>query len=60
MRNDFNKAYYDRFYRDPGTRAVSPAAAKRQAAFIGGYLRYMEVPVRRIADVGCGSVWGTS
>ena len=54
MRNDFNKAYYDRFYRDPGTRAVSPAAAKRQAAFIGGYLRYLEVPVRRIADVGCG------
>lgn len=54
MRNDFNKAYYDRFYRNPRTRAVTPAAAKRQAAFIANYLRYMEVPVKRIADIGCG------
>ncbi len=54
MRNDFNKAYYDRFYRDPGTRAVSPAAARKQAAFIASFLRYTEVPVRRIVDIGCG------
>ena len=54
MRNEFDKAYYDRFYRNPGTRAVSPAGSRRQAAFIAGYLRYMEVPVRRIADIGCG------
>ena len=54
MRNDFNKAYYDRFYRNPRTRAVTPAAAKRQAAFIANYLRYLEVPVKRLADIGCG------
>lgn len=54
MRNNFDKAYYDRFYRNPGTRAVSPAAARRQAGFIAGYLRFMEVPVKRIADIGCG------
>lgn len=54
MRNDFNKAYYDRFYRNQRTRATSPAAAQRQAAFIANYLRYMEVPIKRIADIGCG------
>lgn len=54
MRQDFDKAYYDRFYRNPRTRAVSPAAAARQATFIAGYLRYLEVPVRRILDIGCG------
>ena len=54
MRNDFDKAYYDRFYRNPRTRATSPAAAIRQSAFIANYLRYMEVPVKRIADIGCG------
>jgi len=54
MRNDFDKAYYDRFYRNPRTRAITPAAAKRQAAFIAHFLRYLEVPVKRIMDIGCG------
>lgn len=54
-RKQFDKAYYDRFYRDPGTRAVTPAATRRQAEFIAAYLRYLEVPVRRILDVGCGT-----
>jgi 2-polyprenyl-3-methyl-5-hydroxy-6-metoxy-1,4-benzoquinol methylase len=54
MRQDFDKAYYDRFYRDPKTRAVTPAAARRQAAFIAAYLRHLELPANRILDVGCG------
>ncbi|MDZ7668921.1 MAG: class I SAM-dependent methyltransferase [Gammaproteobacteria bacterium] len=55
MRQRFDKAYYDRFYRDPRTRAVTPAAARRQAAFIAAYLRYLEMPVRHILDMGCGT-----
>ncbi|MGD8418226.1 MAG: class I SAM-dependent methyltransferase [Pseudomonadales bacterium] len=55
MRDRFDKAYYDRFYRNPKTRAVTPAAARRQAEFIGAYLRHLEVPVRDILDVGCGT-----
>jgi len=51
----FDKAYYDRFYRNPDTRAVTPAAARRQAEFIAAYLRYLEVPVKRILDIGCGT-----
>ena len=54
MREEFDKAYYDRYYRNPATRSATPLAAARQAAFISGYLRYLEVPVRRILDIGCG------
>jgi len=54
MREEFDKAYYDRYYRNPATRSATPLAAARQAGFISGYLRYLEVPVRRILDVGCG------
>lgn len=51
----FDKAYYDRFYRNPNTRAVTPAAARRQAEFIAAYLRHLEVPVQHILDMGCGT-----
>ncbi len=54
MRTKFDKAYYDKFYRDPDTRAVSPSAAKRQAEFIAAYLTYLELRVDRFIDVGCG------
>jgi predicted TPR repeat methyltransferase len=51
----FDKAYYDRFYRNPSTRAVTPAATRRQATFIAAYLRYLDVTVQTITDVGCGT-----
>lgn len=54
MRQRFDKAYYDRFYRNPATRAVTPAASRRQAAFIAAYLAHLGLPVRRILDMGCG------
>lgn len=55
MAPQFDKAYYDRFYRNPKTRAVTPAAVRRQATFIAAYLRHLEVPVGRILDMGCGT-----
>lgn len=55
MREKFDKAYYDRYYRNPKTRATTPAAVKRQAAFIAAYLKHLEVPVRHVLDVGCGT-----
>ncbi|MEM7216845.1 MAG: class I SAM-dependent methyltransferase [Pseudomonadota bacterium] len=54
MRDDFDQDYYDRFYENPRTCAVDEAEAERQAAFIAAYLSYLEVPVQRIADIGCG------
>lgn len=54
-RERFDKAYYDRYYRNPSTRAVTPAATRRQAEFIAAYLKHLEIPVRHILDLGCGT-----
>ena len=54
MRNTFDKAYYDRYYRNPRTRVFTPAVARRQATFIANYLKYLEIPVANILDIGCG------
>jgi trans-aconitate methyltransferase len=51
----FDKRYYDRFYRNPKTRAVTPAAARRQAQFVAAYLKHLDVPVKSILDIGCGT-----
>jgi len=50
----FDAAYYQRFYRDPKTRAASPREQRRQARFIASYLQYLDIPVHRILDLGCG------
>lgn len=50
----FDKAYYDRFYRNPGTRSSTPQAAKKQADFIAAYLDHLGLAVNSIADIGCG------
>lgn len=52
---EFDKAYYDRFYRNPATRAVTPAATRRHAEFIAAFLKHLELPVRSVLDLGCGT-----
>ena len=54
MRNNFDKAYYDRYYRNPRTRVFTPAVARRQAAFVASYLKHLEIPISTILDIGCG------
>ncbi len=54
MRNTFDKAYYDRYYRNPQTRVFTPAVARRQAGFIASYLKHLEIPIDDILDIGCG------
>lgn len=54
MRERFDAAYYHRFYESPETRAGTVASARRHAAFISAYLNYLELPVARILDLGCG------
>jgi SAM-dependent methyltransferase len=55
MPRTFNKAYYDRYYRDPRTRVATPAGTRRQAGFIAAYLSYLELRPRSIVDLGCGT-----
>lgn len=50
----FDAAYYERFYFDKKTSVVDPAHVDRLGAFVGAYLQYLRVPVRRVLDVGCG------
>ena len=50
----FDRAYYDRFYRDPATRAASEYDAEIEAQFVAAYLRHLDVEVERIVDIGCG------
>ena len=50
----FDEAYYQRFYFDKKTSVVDPAHMDRLGTFVGAYLHYLRVPVRRVLDVGCG------
>ena len=50
----FDRAYYDRFYRHPDTRAASEYDAEIEAKFVAAYLRHLDVEVERIVDIGCG------
>ena len=50
----FDRAYFDRFYRHPETRAASVQDAEIEAQFVAAFLRHLRVDVRQIVDVGCG------
>jgi SAM-dependent methyltransferase len=50
----FDAAYYRRFYGAKASRVSSQQAIDRLATFVCGYLDYLEQPVRRVLDVGCG------
>jgi SAM-dependent methyltransferase len=58
MRNDrferFDSEYYDRFYEHAETRASGPEEFERTADFVLSFLRYLEIPVRDVLDLGCG------
>ena len=50
----FDRAYYQRFYHDPGTAVTSRAEMRERAALIAAAVRHLNLPVRRILDAGCG------
>lgn len=50
----FDEAYFDRFYRDPRTRVASPRDTLRLGRFVCNYLKFLEQPVARVVDLGCG------
>jgi len=51
----YDRAYFDRWYRSPRTRVVSPAALRRKAALALAVAEYyLDRPVRTVLDVGCG------
>ncbi len=52
--NRFDAAYYRRFYEQPRTRVSDGKAVERLAGFVLGYMRYLQLPVRHVLDLGCG------
>jgi SAM-dependent methyltransferase len=51
----YDRAYFDRWYRDPETRVKSGAAIRRKAALALSVAEYyLEHPVRTVLDAGCG------
>ena len=53
----FDADYYRRFYGDAGTRVVSRQEVARLVRFVASYLDYLQLPVRRVLDAGCGLGW---
>jgi SAM-dependent methyltransferase len=52
--NNFNAAYFRKFYSNASTRVVTAAEMCSRAALIAGALRQCQIPVRSILDAGCG------
>jgi 2-polyprenyl-3-methyl-5-hydroxy-6-metoxy-1,4-benzoquinol methylase len=50
----FDRAYFNRFYRNPRTRVTTAAQMRGRAAMIAAILTHADHPVRRILDAGCG------
>jgi SAM-dependent methyltransferase len=51
----YDKAYFDKWYRNPRSRVVTPASTERKVRMVLGIAEYLlERPVRRVLDVGCG------
>lgn len=50
----FDRAYYQRYYRDPRTAVTNREEMRQRARLIAAAVDYIGLPVRRILDAGCG------
>ncbi len=50
----FDRAYYDRWYRNDGTRTFMTEYTPVIVRFVLAYLDYLEVEVKTVLDAGCG------
>jgi 2-polyprenyl-3-methyl-5-hydroxy-6-metoxy-1,4-benzoquinol methylase len=50
----FDKAYYQRFYRDGRSSVTSRAEMTARANLIAAYVKHIDCPVSSILDAGCG------
>jgi SAM-dependent methyltransferase len=55
--NQFDAAFYQRFYANPRTRVTTRQEMARRAGTIATLTAHLELPVRRILDAGCGLGW---
>ncbi len=50
----FNESYYRRYYGNRQTRVQDAASLEKLAGFIFAYLRYADIAVKQVLDLGCG------
>jgi SAM-dependent methyltransferase len=50
----FSRDYYRQFYLDGASAVTSRAEMRARARLIAAYVRYVDCPVRRVLDAGCG------
>ena len=56
-KQNFDAAYYRRFYLRAATRAMSQPATERRATVVASIVAELELPLKRILDMGCGLGW---
>ncbi|MCU0759684.1 MAG: class I SAM-dependent methyltransferase [Steroidobacteraceae bacterium] len=54
MNSRFDRGYYEKYYLDSKTAAVSGEEMRARALLIAAYCDHVGLPVRRILDAGCG------
>lgn len=54
MKTRFDRGYYEKYYLDSKTAAVSGAEMRARALLIAAYTAHVGMPVKRILDAGCG------
>ncbi|MEX2227044.1 MAG: methyltransferase domain-containing protein [Dehalococcoidia bacterium] len=54
VRTNFDEAYYRRYYGGAATKARDRRTQRRLASLVFAYLDHLEIPVRRVVDLGCG------
>ena len=50
----FDQSYYRRYYHNKKTRVTDDSEHARLADFVLSYARYLEQPIKRVLDLGCG------
>lgn len=54
MSGRFDRAYYERYYRDPASSVTSRAEMNARGRLIGACAQHIGLPVKRMLDAGCG------
>jgi SAM-dependent methyltransferase len=54
MASPFDHDYYQRFYFNRKTRVIDQTHVDKLGDFVCSYVSYLDLPVRRVLDVGCG------
>ena len=50
----FDRAYYEKFYLDDATQAVSTQEQERQVNLIYAHIEYLQIEIKSVLDLGCG------